>query len=48
MNENITNIINNLEFKLDLDPNEMVSLSNVIMMLRLINNEQYETAITCI
>lgn len=48
MKDEINNIINDLEFKLDLNPNEMVSLANVIMMLRLINNEQYTNAISCI
>lgn len=48
MNENITNIIKDLEFKYELNPNEMVSLSNVIMMLKMINNEKYNEAITCL
>ena len=48
MNENIKSIIKDLEFKYELNPNETVSLSNVIMMLKLINNEQYNEAITCL
>ena len=48
MNENITNLIKDLEFKYELNPNETVSLSNVIMMLKFINNEQYNEAITCL
>ena len=48
MNENIKSIIKDLEFKYDMNPNETVSLSNVIMMLKLINNEQYNDAITCL
>ena len=48
MNENITNLIKDLEFKYELNPNETVSLSNVIMMLKFINNVEYTAAITCL
>lgn len=48
MNENITNLIKDLEFKYELNPNETVSLSNVIIMLKHINNEEYTEAVTCL
>ena len=48
MNENIKSIIKDLEFKYELNPNETISLSNVIMMLTFINNEEYTEAITCL
>lgn len=44
----IQSMINDLDLLLDVNPNEMVSVDAVIRMLKLIKEEKYMEAITCI